>query len=81
MKLNLRTNKPHPFGLYSLVLSRLIDLEKTNSDIVSFALVFEKLCSSFQISKQQCWELLFMLKDFNFIRIIPGHGVKINGTR
>jgi hypothetical protein len=63
-------------GLYLTFFNRLKKLQ-TDSDIIRFPQVFEKLCSSFQITKRQCWEVLFMFRDFGFIEIVKGQGIKI----
>jgi len=64
-------------GLYSLFLDRMKELKSNSSGIIRFPEVFEKLCTSFQITKKQCWEILFMFRDFGFIEIIKGQGIKI----
>ncbi len=64
-------------GLYSIFLKRLKDLKPDKSGIIRFPKVFEKLCTSFQITKKQCWEILFMFRDFGLIEIVKGQGVKI----
>jgi hypothetical protein len=51
--------------------------KKYHEDIISFPHLFEKLCRNFSISKQECWELLFLLREFGLIEIVKGHGVKI----
>ena len=35
--------------------------------------IFNKLCTSYSITKLEAWELLFILRDLNFIEIIPFH--------
>jgi hypothetical protein len=65
-------------GMYSLMLNRLSQLEKSgNSKIIRFPTLFENICRNFSISKQQCWELLFLLSEFGLIEIVPFQGVKI----
>jgi len=64
-------------GLYSLFLDRLNELKPNSSGIIRFPIVFEKLCASFQITKKQCWDILFMFRDFGLIEIVKGQGVKI----
>ena len=64
-------------GLYTLTLDRLGKLGKTRNGIIRFPDVFEKLCSSHQMTKDQCWDVLFLLAEFDIIKIIPGHGIKI----
>ena len=63
-------------GLYGLALQRLKEC-KSNTGIIKFPDVFTKLCTGFSIKKEECWELLFLFKDFGFIEIICGHGVKL----
>jgi len=65
-------------GLYSLFLDRMKELKPNSSGIIRFPEVFEKLCSSFQITKKQCWDILFMFRDFGLVEIIKGQGIKIN---
>jgi len=64
-------------GLYSLVLKRLKEIDAPRSGVIRFPYVFEKLCRNFSITKKQCWDILLMLRDFDFIEIIPGHGIKL----
>ena len=64
-------------GLYSIFLKRLKELKPDKSGIIRFPKVFEKLCSSFQITKKQCWDILFMFRDFGLIEIVRGQGVRI----
>lgn len=64
-------------GLYSIFMKRLKELKSNSSNIIRFPLVFEKLCTSFQITKKQCWDILFMFRDFGLIEIINGQGIKI----
>ena len=65
-------------GLYGILFKRLIELKNSSkTEIIPFPSVFQKLCSSFSIPKQECWNLLFMLRDMNFIEIVPFHGIKI----
>lgn len=65
-------------GLYSLFLERLNEAkESSKKEIIPFPLIFEKLCRNFSITKQYCWEILFLLRDAELIEIIPFHGVKI----
>ena len=64
-------------GLYSLFLDRLKELKSNSSGIIRFPVVFEKLCASFQITKKQCWDIIFMFRDFGLIEIIKGQGIKI----
>ena len=66
--------------LHSLLMKRIIelkDLANHESGIIRFPPVFEKICRNFSISKQEAWELLFLLKDLNYIDIIPYQGIKI----
>jgi len=64
-------------GLYSLFLDRMKELKPNSSGIIRFPVVFEKLCASFQITKKQCWDILFMFRDFGLIEIVKGQGIKI----
>jgi len=65
-------------GLYSLFLDRMKELKPNSSGVIRFPVVFEKLCASFQITKKQCWDILFMFRDFELIEIVKGQGIKIN---
>lgn len=70
-------------GLYSLFLDRLKQVGSKNSrtGIIAFPDLFEKLCRNFSISKKECWELLFLLREFGLIEIVAGHGVRIKSDR
>lgn len=66
-------------GLYGLFLRRIKEIRyNSKSEIIPFPLVFQKLCVSFSMPKKECWEILFLLRDMNFIEIVPYHGIKIN---
>jgi len=65
-------------GLYFLALERLRKLEKTKNNIIRFPKVFQSLCCSFQISKKEAWEILFVLHDLRFVRIVPCQGIRID---
>jgi len=65
-------------GLYSIFLDRLKELKPNSSGTIRFPVVFEKLCASFQITKKQCWDILFMFRDFGLIEIIKGQGIKVS---
>jgi len=63
-------------GLYSLFLKRLCEI-KSKKEIIPFADIFEKICRSFSMTKAECWEVLFLLRETGFIEINRGHGIKI----
>lgn len=63
-------------GLYGLALQRLKEC-KVKNGIIRFPEVFSKLCTTFSLKKKECWELLFLFRDFGLIKIICGHGVKL----
>lgn len=65
-------------GLYGIFFLRLREMkESSNSGIIRFPSVFKKLCRSFSISKEDCWSVLFTLREFGLIEIVPYHGIKI----
>ncbi len=65
-------------GLYGLFMGRLLEVKnKSRKEIIPFPALFEKLCRNFSISKKQCWEILYLLRDFGFIEVICGHGVRV----
>jgi len=73
-------NKPIN-GLYGLFLKRLNEVsEDSRKDIIPFPDIFEKLCPNFSMTKQQCWEILFLFNDLGFIEIVTQHGIKVNTT-
>ena len=61
-------------GLYGLALQRLKECRNDNG-IIKFPDAFGKLCTGFSIKKKECWELLFILRDLGFLKIIPTKGV------
>jgi hypothetical protein len=64
-------------GIYCIILERINSLKTRDSEIISFPRVFAKLCSSLQLNKSQAWELLLLLRDCGWIRVVFGHGVVI----
>lgn len=66
-------------GLYGIFVKRLKEIDAVSkTDIISFSVVFEKICRNFSITKKECWPILFTLRDFGLITIVPYHGIKIN---
>lgn len=70
--------KSRPFGLYNLAFRRIEECQK-HREVIPFPEIFEKLCRAFSIKKNEAWEILFILRDFGMIKIVPYHGVIING--
>lgn len=69
-------------GLYLLALQRIEELRSNNnSRIIRFPRVFEKLCSSFCITKSQAWELLFLFHELGFLEVVPYQGVRVKVSR
>lgn len=67
-------------GLYGILFQRLEELRKQyHREIIAFPHLFEKICRNFSINKKQAWEILFLLKEFQLIEIVRGHGVRIVG--
>ena len=76
------TNKDRASGLYNLALNRIEELGSLNqNEIIRFPKVHEKLCRSFSITKKESWEILYILRDFEKIEIVPYHGVIIKNDR
>jgi hypothetical protein len=65
-------------GMYLLALERIKSCETFPNKIIRFPVIFEKLCRNFSISKEKCWELLFLLREFGFIEVVRFQGIKIN---
>jgi len=80
IKGNNRNHLAVSSGLYMLVIRRIEELQKYSdkkSGIVRFPAVFKKLCTSLQINKNQCWELLFLFKDLGLLEIVPFQGIRM----
>ncbi len=59
-------------------MRRLIEVkDKVQKEIIPFPLVFQKLCTCFSMPKEECWEILRLLRDMGMIKIEPFHGVRI----
>jgi hypothetical protein len=65
-------------GLYLIILERINSCRERNKEIITFPKVFSKLGGSFQLHKKEVWEILFFLRDLEFIKIVFGHGIIIN---
>jgi len=63
-------------GLYNLVLFRLSEIQKGRR-IIPFREVFRRLGTLFHLRKSEIWEVLFILRDFGFIEVAKGHGIKM----
>ncbi|MBS3074884.1 hypothetical protein J4429_00335 [Candidatus Pacearchaeota archaeon] len=75
--MNNQSEKPR-LGLYNLLFRRLDELQRqSKKEIIPFPMVFVKLCSNFSIKKNECWELLFLIRDMGIIEIIPHHGIRL----
>jgi hypothetical protein len=71
-------NTTNRIGLYSILFRRLDEIKKQcRKEIIPFPHLFEKLCRNFSITKKECWDVLFLLRDVGLIEIVAGHGVKI----
>lgn len=62
-------------GFYRLAIDRLKECNNSNG-IIRFPDVFSKLCRTFSLQKDECWELLFMFRDLGIIEIVCGHGIR-----
>ena len=67
-------------GLYNLVLYQLSELQEGRR-IIPFPDVFQRLGTLFHLRKAQIWEVLFILRDFGFLEVVRGHGIKIKSNR
>jgi len=65
-------------GLYLTFLKRLASCEAVRGDIIKFPRLFSKIGSSFQLNKKQIWSVLYFLNDLGFIKIVCGHGIRLN---
>ena len=79
-KQTITTNKYG--GLYHKALVRLHECDKNISlaskkSYIPFPKVFEKLGRGYSLKKQEIWELLFLLRDTNFIEIIRFKGIRL----
>ena len=66
-------------GLYGKALERLRELDR--GGVIRFPEVFRKLCTTFSITKEECWEVLFALRDAGLIEIVPYQGVRLKRKR
>lgn len=70
--------KKNKTGLYGIFFKRLEELNgSSHPGIIRFPVVFKKLCRNFSITKKECWGLLFTLRDFEMIEIVPFQGIRI----
>ncbi len=68
--------------MYSKFIERLREAEKSiplgsKKDYIPFPVIFEKVCRNFSLKKDDAFEILFMLRDFGFIEVVPFHGIKL----
>ena len=79
MKMEDDVQQPEKFpkGLYSIFIDRLKKLETRKGRIIRFPKVFECICTNFKMTKEECWDILFMLNEFKIIELIPYHGIKL----
>ncbi len=70
--------KERGFGLYGLALKRIEECKGASSKIIPFPVLFEKICRGFSIKKREAWEILFILRDSGFLKIVATKGVLLN---
>ena len=82
MKLKESNHKcrSHTFGLYTTLLERLEKLPASRTGIISFPDTFLQICRAFQLTKEQGWELLLILRDFGLIDVVRQKGIRIKKT-
>ena len=74
----MEENNTKRVGLYSILFRRLEEVKNDyKREIIPFPVLFEKLCRNFSITKKECWDILFLLRDVGLIEIAPYHGVKL----
>ena len=71
-----------PIGLDAIFMRRLNELKEKQAylykdGVLPFKVVFEKLCRNFSITKQECWKILFLMRDYGFIDIINPKGIRV----
>lgn len=81
MKKLILANKPK--GFYTNFLLRLKKIElsvKSNSkkSYIPFPIIFERSFGASGITKEHAWEILFLMEEFGFIKVIPFHGIKLD---
>jgi len=67
---------PQINGLYSIFMRRLKEI-RCQTPVIPYPYVFEKLCRNFSMNKQECFQILRILKKNKVIDVICGHGVRI----
>lgn len=74
-------NKVCISGLYGIAFNRLVELsQKSQKEILDFPIVFERLCVTFSIKKEEAWCVIFSLRDCGFLEIVPYHGVRLKNV-
>jgi len=66
-----------PKGLYSIFIDRLKKLETGKGRVIRFPRVFECICTNFKMTKEECWDILFMLNEFKIVELVPYHGIRL----
>lgn len=64
-------------GLYSIFLKRLKKIEIRPNKIIKFPEIFQTVCCNFKMTKEECWDVLFMLNEFGLIQIVPFNGIRL----
>lgn len=63
---------------YKVLLERIAEAKRPNSDIIKFPDLFSAICVKLSIKKKLAWKILLVLHKNNLITIIQGHGVRLN---
>ncbi len=58
-------------------LERVKELKPSINGLITFPPLFQYVCGSLWITKQECWKLMFEARDASLIEIVPFHGIKI----
>jgi type II restriction/modification system DNA methylase subunit YeeA len=82
LKLKYMKSQPEYEKYGVIVISSLYGVDLLEDNVLEcrqrLLRVFEKLCRNFSITKRECWEILFLLKEVGFVEIVPFHGIKLN---
>ncbi len=63
---------------YGVLLERIAETKKPNSDIIKFPDLFSGICVKFSLPKKEAWTILLKLHKAGLITIVKGHGILTN---
>jgi hypothetical protein len=60
-----------------IVHMMILELEWFSKNVISFPIVYKKVCPALHIRKNEARVILYKLKEKGYIEVFPFHGIRI----